>query len=91
MSERLDTWLDGTSIQVTIQTTFASAYYVKVDRSRRERGEGGMLAKAEGGRLDSVLTGVDRIGRGVVETSHEERTELSSNVVPIQHPFKVEH
>lgn len=80
MSEGLDTWLDATSIQVTIQTTFASAYCVKVDRSRRERGEGGVLAVAKGGRLDSVLTGVDRIGRGV-ETSHEERTESSSNVV----------
>lgn len=67
--------LDATGIQVTIQTTFASAYCVKVDRSRRERGEGGLLAMAEGGRLDSVLTGVDRIGRGVVET-RQERTRV---------------
>lgn len=77
---------------MTIQTTFASDYCVKVDRSRRERGEGDMLAVAARGRLNSVLTGVDRIGRGVVETSHEERPESSSNVVRlIQHPFKVEH
>lgn len=68
--------LDATGIQVTIQTTFASAYCVKVDRSRRERGEGGLLAMAEGGRLDSVLTGVDRIGRGVEETRREERTRV---------------
>lgn len=31
-----------------------------------------MLATEEGVRVDSVLTGVDRIGGGIVETRHEE-------------------
>lgn len=72
--------LDATGIQVTIQTTFASAYCVKVDRSWRERrgrhASGGGGRVAEGGRLDSGLAGVDRTGRRVVETRREQRTRV---------------
>lgn len=72
MSEGLDTWLDATSIQVTIQTTLASAYCVKVDRSRRgEEREADSNGGGREARFSFSWRGQDR-KRGVVETSHEE-------------------
>lgn len=59
---------------------------LKLTEAVEREGEGDMVAVAEWGRLDSVLTGVDRIGRGVVERALSRAVMLSS----IQHPFKVE-
>lgn len=57
---------------MTTETGPPSVYCVKLVKCCRKRGGGGMLAVGKGGRLASVLTGVARLGEGIVETRREE-------------------